>query len=159
MSETATKNLPFHESIVPMIQRASIYDLQCLGQLIKSTAIPKDHDKIIDTWQIRTASIRFRDWEEDRANDVVEYLRADKKRADAELAEKKGVLKKYLYCWSTTSKDPRDGCASGSELGTIEAENDEKARKEVKHRHPSDILNNCEIRWIYAIDHSVVPFK
>jgi len=44
---------PFHETIVPTIQRASTRELEYLASLIKETKIPKNHDVIISAWSKR----------------------------------------------------------------------------------------------------------
>jgi hypothetical protein len=44
---------PFHETIVPAIQRASTRELEYLASLIKKTKIPKNHDVIITAWNKR----------------------------------------------------------------------------------------------------------
>lgn len=42
---------PFHETIVDALLRAeTVAELNCLGLLIKTTKIPKDHDKIVAAW-------------------------------------------------------------------------------------------------------------
>ncbi len=62
MSETQKSPLrPFHESIVDAINRASSAELECLATLIKATKIPKNHDKIIETWEKRCAEMLLGD--------------------------------------------------------------------------------------------------
>ena len=41
---------PFHESIVDRMEVASKEELAAYGRLLIETAIPADHDKIIETW-------------------------------------------------------------------------------------------------------------
>jgi hypothetical protein len=87
MAEVATTAKPFHESVVDMIKKASINDLQCLGELIKMTAISKDHEKIIDAWADRTSSTEMMGWKTPRCLRVQEYLWSEKDRVEAEAEE------------------------------------------------------------------------
>lgn len=42
---------PFHETIILAIQRVTtVAELECLGQLIRETVIPKNHSAIIAAW-------------------------------------------------------------------------------------------------------------
>lgn len=48
-----SKFRPFHETIVDVISRASLDQLEILGDVIKTTKIPKGHAEIIAAWEKR----------------------------------------------------------------------------------------------------------
>jgi len=58
-ANTKNKYRPFHETIVEAIERASSSDLQCLATLIKATAIPVGHAKIINAWKKRIVEMAW----------------------------------------------------------------------------------------------------
>lgn len=55
----ALDSRPFHESLVDTILRASSAELELLATLIKSTKIPRNHDKIIAAWNQRRKELRW----------------------------------------------------------------------------------------------------
>lgn len=48
---------PFHESVVDAINRADAAQLSFLGDLIKGTKIPKNHDEIVAAWEKRIQEV------------------------------------------------------------------------------------------------------
>jgi hypothetical protein len=45
--------VPFHEAVIGVLNHASGFGLMAVGELLRNTVIPKDHDKIIWTWERR----------------------------------------------------------------------------------------------------------
>lgn len=61
MSDLSTLK-PFHESIVGAINAAaSAAELSTLGHLITTTKIPKGHDDIVETWNLRAGNLGLND--------------------------------------------------------------------------------------------------
>lgn len=78
---------PFHESIIPIIEKADMRDLGLIGGIIIATKIPKGHDAMIAAWQKKTcrsdaskrvtASLLAQKAELAADNDDIEEARAD----------------------------------------------------------------------------------
>ncbi|OGL77119.1 hypothetical protein A3E97_03470 [Candidatus Uhrbacteria bacterium RIFCSPHIGHO2_12_FULL_47_12] len=66
---------PFHESIIEVLVFANGSQLTILADLIKRTAIPKNHDAIIAAWTRRTLDMHSPDY------GVSEYLQRQKEQA------------------------------------------------------------------------------
>lgn len=52
---------PFHETVVDVIRSATSSQLVTIGQLLKKTYIPKNHQVILDAWKERTKGMNFDD--------------------------------------------------------------------------------------------------
>lgn len=52
---------PFYETVVDVIRYATSSQLVTIGQLLKITRIPKNHQAIIDAWQERTKGMCMND--------------------------------------------------------------------------------------------------
>ncbi len=77
---TVVEEGPFHETIVDAIKTASNLELQGLGELIKRTGVPKNHDAIIVAWTERGFKLG---WDREDGADVLTSLSQKKVAAEA----------------------------------------------------------------------------
>lgn len=83
MGTEEKKYRPFHESVIEIIQIASYEELTCIGMILRSTKIPKNHDAIIEAWQKRRNKVRTTPLS-DVGLGVVENLLEQKRIAESE---------------------------------------------------------------------------